>query len=322
MKKDNKFLIAGGIGALGLGLVGTLFFVTSDIGKTPLVKNEEPVAIETKVETKGIEDEQIEKTIERVMTPYTSVISPVGFGDKEFPEEQGITLKEKLLDYAEDGEVDMLLTEMEKKLDSYRFSEGVNLEIAGLYYDASFTKGLIGKTEDEMRKIVPNTYKTPEMLALMPLYLPETARRDVIRDNLSLTPLTEGDWDIVSYGYITTAEEADEDEVYADNGVATSMFNVVDGLHQIHVIEMSRDEEPDVLVRAYISELANGQLQLYGYYIPDDITHYYQTVAFFEELDETHLKPNEEYQQEQIQQELEDGNIPEEALDQFLNPTE
>lgn len=320
--KDNKMLIAGGIIALGLGVVGTLFVGTSDIGKTPVVKSQAPVAIETPVETKGVKDKKTGDRFDRIVTPYTSVISPVGFGDKEFPEEQAVTFKEKLLEYAEDGEVDSMLIEMEKKLDSYRFSEGVNLEIAGLYYDASFTKELIGKTEDEMRKIVPNTYKTPEMLALMPLFLPETARRDVIRDNLSLTPLTEGDWDISSYRYISSVEEADEDEVYADNGLATSMFNVVDGLHQIHVIEMSRDEEPDVLVRAYIAELANGQLQLYGYYIPDDITHYYQTVAFFEELDETYLKPNEEYQQKQIQQELKDGNLPEEALDQFLNPTD
>ena len=323
--KNNRLLIAGGIGALGLGVVGTLFFVTSDIGKEPLVKTKEPVAIEAQVEktetkVKPTTKETVE--VERVMTSYTEMISPVGYGEKEFPKEQSATLKEKLLEYAEGGEVDMLLKEMEKNLESYRFSEGINLEIAGIYYDASFTRGLVGKTESEMRELVPNTYKTPEMLALMPLYLPETARRDAIRDILSLTPLAEGPWNIVNHSYITTREQADEDEAYADNGVAISMYNVVDGLNQIHVLEMNRDEEPDVRVRAYISELANGQLQLYGYYIPDGTPHYFQTIQFFQKLDEEYIIPNQEYQEEQIQKELDEGNIPEEALDAFLNPTQ
>lgn len=323
LKKDNKYVIAAGIGALALGLVGTLFFVTTDMGKTPLIKKDEPVVVDSSIDEKKdlAKAEKTGKEVERVVTAYTSLISPVGFGVEEFPVEKGMTLKEKLLNYAESGEVDKLLAEMERKLEGYRFSEGVNLEIAGLYYDASFTRGLVGKTENEMKELLPNTYKTPEMLALMPLYLPETARRDVIRDNLSLTPLTEGGWDIRDYSYIKTADEADEDEVYADNGVATSMFNVVDGLHQIHVIELSRDEEPDVLVRAYISELANGQLQLYGYYIPDGITHYYQTITYFQELDEMYLEPNEKHQEEWLKKELEAGNIPKEALEEFLDPT-
>lgn len=322
MNKKNTWLIAGGIGTLGVGLVGTFLFATSDFGKTPIIEKKESVAVEKPLEKKEVKSDVKTKTVERVMTPYTSLITPVGTGKKEFPSEQSNTLKEKLLGYAEGGEVDSILVEVEKRLGEYRFSSEKNLEIAGIYGDASFMKGLIGKSEDDMRKNVPGSIKTPEMLALMPLYLPETARRDVIRDSLSLSPLADGPWDVLDHRYIKTQEEADEDESYDDNGVATSMFNVIDGIHQIHVIEMNRELDPDVHVRAYIAELSNGKLELYGYYVPDDVTHYYQTVEFFKKLDKDYLKPNEDYQKERIQEELDKGNLPEEAMEEFLNPTE
>lgn len=325
MRKDNRLLIVSGIGALGVGLVGTVFFVTSDFGKEPLIKTEEVVvAVPAVTEPKTVEpDEAIEKEpeVERIFTNYQELITPIGFGDKEFPAEQGGTFKSQLVALAEAGEVEMLITEVEKKLERYRFSEGVNLEIAGLYYDATVTKSLIGKTEAEMRKMLPNAYKTPEMLAVMTLYLPEHARRDMIRDNMSLTPLTEGPFKINGTTFIDNRKDADEDEVYQENGVGISMFNVVDGIRQIHVVEVIRQEEPEVTIRAYIAELANGQLQLYGYYIPDDVTHYYQTVEFFKELDAEYIEPNAEYQQKVMEEELKKGNIPEEAMDAFLNPT-
>lgn len=327
MRKDNRLIIVSGIGALAVGLVGTLFFATSDISKEPLVKTEKVAEAKPTVvaepETKE-SDTAIKKEadVERIFTNYQELITPIGYGDKEFPAEQGGTFKSSLVALAEAGEVEKMISEVEKKLESYRFSEGVNLEIAGLYHDATVTKSLIGKTEAEMRKMLPNAYKTPEMLAVMTLYLPEHARRDMIRDNMSLTPLTEGPFQINGTTYIDNREDADEDEVYQENGVGISMFNVVDSIRQIHVVEVIRKEEPDVTIRAYIAELANGQLQLYGYYIPDDVTHYYQTVEFFKELDTEYIEPNAEYQQKVLEEELEKGNIPEEAMDAFLNPTQ
>lgn len=324
MKKEmnSKVLIAGGIGAIAVAMVGTVFFITSDVGKMPTSNQEEPVAVVADAKKEKAPEDKDETQVERIMTPYVDNITPVGYGDKEFPLEQSASFKEKMLRLAEGGEVSTMLTEMESKLESYRFSQGVNLEIAGLYADASLVNGLIGKTEDEMRKTLVGAFKTPEMLALMPLYLPELARRDIIHDSLSLTPLTEGPWKIHDTKFITNREDADNDEAYQENGVAISMFNVVEGIHQIHVIEMNRVEEPDIPVRAYISELANGDLELYGFYIPDGTTHYYQTVEFFEKLDEEYLVPNEEYQHEQMQEEIDKGNIPDELMDEFLNPTE
>lgn len=322
--KDNRLLIAGGIGAMALAIVGTVFFVTTDIGKEPIINTkveEVAVAKATVDKLKETPVKTAKLTGEPVFTNYRELITPIGYGDKEFPLEQGATFKEKLLSMVEAGELDMLTREVESKLESFRFSEGVNLEIAGLYYDATLTQSLIGKTEAEMRKMLPNAYKTPEMLALMTLYLPEYARRDMIHDNMSLTPLTDGPFNFYGTRYIDNREDADEDEVYQEYGVAISMFNVIDGLHQIHVVSVTRQEEPEVVMNAYIAELANGQLQLYGYYIEDDVTHYYQTIEFFKELDAEYIVPNAEYQQKLIEQELKDGKLPEEVVDVFLNPT-
>lgn len=318
MDKDKLTLLGGGA-LLVLGMAGTGVFLFTDVLE-PKTGTEPVPVVQKKVEKTEVQ-EKLAKG-ETVTTPYTSLITPVGYGDKEFPVEQSQTFKEQLLREAEGGEVDALMKEVEKKLAGFRFSQEKNLEIAGLYADASFVRGLVDKSTDEMSKALPGGFKTPEMLAIMPLYFPEEARRALFHDTSSLTPLNPGPWMIKDHRTITTKEEADMDESYQDNGVAISMFNVIDGLHQIHVIELVRDEEPDVPVRAYISELNNGKLKLYGYFIPDDVTHYYKDVAFFEELDEMYLNPNDEYQQEQIQKEIDEGNIPEEALDQFLNPTE
>lgn len=327
MKKDNRLIIVGGIGALAVGLVGTLYFATSDIGKEPLINTEEvaetqPIVVSESQKQQANKTDKKEEDVVRIFSNYQERITPIGYGEKEFPAEQAGTLKSSLVEMAEAGEVEKMISEVERQLESYRFSEGVNLEIAGLYHDATVTQGLIGKTEAEMRKILPNAYKTPEMLAVMTLYLPEHARRDMIRDSMSLTPLTEGPFKINGTRYIDNREDADNDEIYQENGVGISMFNVVDSIRRIHVVEVIREEEPDVTIRAYISELANGQLQLYGYYIPDDVTHYYQTVEFFKELDAEYIEPNAEYQQELLQEELKKGNIPPEAMDAFLNPTQ
>ena len=318
MKKDKVILFGGGA-MMVAGMIGTGFFLFSDVLK-PNHDAEPTTVVQKKVEKSEVQ-EKLSKG-ETVQTPYVSLITPVGYGEKEFPVEQSNTFKELLLRHAEGGEVDALLKEMEKKLAGFRFSQEQNLEIAGIYADASFVRGLVDKPVDEMLRTLPGGFKTPEMLAIMPLYFPEEARRGLFHDPASLTPLNPGPWKIKDQRVITTPEEADKDESYQDNAVAVSMFNVLDGLHQIHVIEMARDEEPDVTVRAYISELNNGKLNLYGYYVPDDVKHYYKDVAFFKELEETYLKPNDEYQQEQIQKEIENGEIPEEALEQFLNPTE
>lgn len=319
-KDNSKLIIIGGVSAMAIGLVGTVFFMTADFGKTPAEKPTEPTAVSSEVKEKKKAKDKPEEIV-RVMTPYTQMITPVGYGDKEFPAEKAATLKASLLDLAEGGEVSTMIAQMEKELATFRFSEGVNLEIAGIYADATMVNGLVGKTDAEMREILPGAFKTPEMLALMPLYLPELARRDIIHDNLSLTPLTEGPFKIRDIKFIKTAEDADKDESYQDNGIAISMFNVVEGIHQIQVIELIREEEPDVPIRAYISELANGELALYGYYIPDGVTHYYQNIEFFKQLDTDYLEPNEKYQHEQIQKEIDEGKIPDEVIEEFLNPT-
>ena len=320
MNKDKWVLIGGGA-VLGLGMIGSAIFLMTDV-LDPKPTIEEPAPVVKKAETTKVVKEDGKTVNKTIVTGYTQNITPVGYGDKEFPVEQSDTFKEQLLIEAEGGEVDNLLKAMEKRIATYRFSEGKNLEIAGLYADATFAKSLVGKTPEEMRKLLPGGFKIPEMLAILPLYFPEEARRTLYKDVNSLTPLNPGPWKIKDYRMITTREEADADESYQDNGVAISMYNVMDGLHQIHVIELIRDQDPGVPVRAYIGEMTNGTLELYGYYVPDGVTHYYQTVPFFEDIEEQYLKPNDEYQQEQIQKEIEEGNIPEEAWDEFLNPTQ
>lgn len=319
MNKD-KWMLIGGAGALGIGMIGTGVFLFGGLNDTKST-SETPVA----VEQKQIKKTELQKKLakkETIQTSYRSLITPVGYGEKEFHVEQSDTFKQQLLKEAEGGEVDRLIGMVSSKLENYRFSEPKNLEIAGLYADASFVKGLIGKSPEEMRKILPDSFKTPEMLALMPLFLPEEARRSLYKDSASLTPLNPGPWMIDDIRTIENREEADKDETYQDNGVAISMFNVIDGLSRIHVIEMSRTEDGDVPVRAYIGELNNGKLVLNGYYIPDGVKHYYKDVAFFEELDELYLKPNDEYQDKQVQKDIDEGKIPKKALDEFLNPTD
>ncbi|AJD93495.1 hypothetical protein JMA_41780 (plasmid) [Jeotgalibacillus malaysiensis] len=321
MNKDKWVLIGGGA-VLGLGMIGSAVFLMSDV-LDPKPKTEETASVVKEQSTsKNVKNDNGKQENQTIVTGYTKLITPVGYGEKEFPLEQSDTFKEQLLIEAEGGEVDNILKEMEKRIATHRFSEGKNLEIAGLYADATFAKGLVDKTPEEMRKLLPGGFKTPEMLAILPLYFPEEARRTLYKDVNSLTPLNPGPWKIKDYRMITNRVEADADEAYQDNGVAISMYNVMDGLHQIHVIELIRDQDPGVPVRAYVGEMTNGTLELYGYYVPDGITHYYQTVSFFEDIEEQYLKPNDEYQQEQIEKEIEDGNIPEEVWDEFLNPTQ
>lgn len=315
MKKDKAILI--GTGAfLGLGMVATGYFMLSDTFEPEPTKE---VTVEQKKEKSIVKEKP--KTNETIRTPYLSLITPVGSGEKEFPEEKSDSLFNTLLQYAESGEVDSILKEMEPKTVNYRFSTDKNLKVAGIYADASFIKSLVGKSTSEMRKLLPGTLKTPEMLALMPLFLPEEVRRPLYKDINSLTPLNPGPWEIKNIRMIKDAKEAEKDESYADNATAVSMYNVIDGLSQIYVVEMARTDDPGVPVRAYVGELTNGQLLLNGYYVPDGIKHYYKDVAFFEKLDSDYIEPNQKYQDDMKKKDAKDGEIPDEVIDEFLNPT-
>lgn len=324
MKKDKWLLVGGGI-FLSVCIIGTALFMMSDVfGTNPVKEVTQEKMIDSsmnKSDKSGDKEKNVQAVRGTIATSYLKRVTPVGYGTKEFPLEQSGTLKESLLRYAESGEVDAILSEMEKYLASNRFSEDKNLEIAGVYADATFARGLVGKKTSEIKKVLPTGFKTPEMLAIVPLFLPEEMRRTLYKDSASLTPLNPGPWRIQDKWMIQSPEDAEKDEVYQENSVAVSMFNVLDGLNQIHVIELIREEEPNVKVRAYVGEYTNGKLVLYGYYVPDGISHYYQNVAYFEEIEELYLKPNDEYQQEQAQKGVENGEIPESVLEAFLNPT-
>jgi len=317
VKKDKVMLIGGGA-FLGLGMIATGYFMFSG-AMEPNQPTSKEVSVQKPKAKTVVKKEK--PTNEMIRTPYLSLITPVGSGEEEFPEEKSDTFFNGLLKKAESGEVDSILKEMEPKTVNYRFSSDKNLRIAGLYADASFVRGLVGKSTSDMRKLLPGGFKTPEMLALMPLFLPEEVRRPLYKDSNSLTPLNPGPWEIKNIRVIKDAKEADKDETYDDNATAVSMYNVIDGLNQIYVVEMARTDDPGVPVRAYVGELSNGKLVLNGYYVPDGIKHYYKDVAFFEKLDSEYLEPNQKYQEDVKKKKAKDGEIPSEVVDEFLNPT-
>lgn len=323
MNKRNKLIIGT---VVGVGLIGG--------GITTVLLNQEaePVAKETKVvkeipktqpKTKEEEKDKGYKPLnydeELYQYGYREQVAPIGTGKNEYEQSEAIVLKKQLLDLAEDGDVDKLVKRVQSLLPEYRFSEGMNLDIAGIYSDANVLLEAMKLPEKKQGAFMKGSIKTPEMLVLTTLFIGEEPRRSVIKDSRSLTPLFDGYVTIVGDTLIKDKKTADKDTVYRDRGVATNMFSTIDGLKSIHKIEFYSNNEKDIRMFAYVAQDAVGVLTLEGIYIPDETKHYYQDINYFKELDKTTLEPNEERVNKEREKEATDGKLSEEEADAFFN---
>lgn len=320
MDNKSKLIIYGGGSAFVLAFAGTVYMgIQHFSGNDSMAINKKHTKLQEKViETQKQTNQKESRYTEKVETPYTVNILAIGTGSEEYPSEKSFSLKEDLLNDLETAHFNSGQKAIEKQLDAYTFSKGRNLEIAGLYEDIDTLVNYTEAKKAEKTKTLKGGFVTPEGLAIAPLFLTESDRRSFISDESSLTPLeVNAEWMIKKEYFIKNEKEAKKDDVYKEEAVARSIFNTRDGITQIHVIELENTSTPDVPVRAYIIEYANGELELYGYYVPDGVTHYYQTVAFYKGLDKT-IDKNTEKDKEKQQKEIDNGNLTDDALEQLL----
>lgn len=325
-RKDKKKIFS----ILFFVLIGVMlvvnFFVFKEMGDSNK-KTEEVMGLQTQVNEKNEEEntqekEQKEKEVDELRETkdetkflYRAKIAAVGSG-KEYPQGKSGLLKQELLKLAEVGDYASILDKGNNYTAEYSFSEGENLDIAGILYDANT---MLGVAKEKNRYVfgenVKNS-KTPEMLVASTLWSDNFSRRPVIEDKQSIGPVGYDRFSFLGKRVLRDKEEVAKEPTFQNRNIAQDIFNGHPDVNAIYVYEMSLINEESLPLTVYVWEDLFGDLHFYGMYIPDNIKHYAQTLAWWIEHD--YLYEAAEKQQEEFYQEDKSGKITKEDIDKLF----
>lgn len=197
--------------------------------------------------------------------------------NQEYPEGQGALLVKQYREYASVASYDKIVEDMKTKVDKYNFTTGSNLEVAGIYHDATIMLSTLLVPQVQSGKIAKGM-QDPNMMVTGTMMLPELARRSVILDKESLTPLFSGAVKIVKTEVLDGTTEDTKAKIVFESCVGAMM-----------VYKITFEVENNPLI-AYVAEYDNALLDFYGVYAPEGKNYYYQTIRFFEQQDENTQK--------------------------------
>lgn len=195
-----------------------------------------------------------------------------GKDKQEFPQDDSDRFAKELILNAQVANYEKIINAVKDKMENYKFTEGKNLDISSIYYDASVMMTSLTVPEIQKGKVVKDM-KNPEMMVIGTIMLPEKSRRDVIYDFESLTPIAEGEVKVLGHELL----EIDSEDAYVQ-----SISNVLVGVARVHKVEFSVEGNN---LYAYIAEYKNATLQFYGIYSPKDKAYNYKTISFWKEMD-------------------------------------
>ena len=308
------FLVAIGI-ILAINLI---FFAKKNDKKKEVEEKEVATEVKTSTEEKNEEEKDpLEKTNEATELLYREHITPIGNGE-EYPLEKSKGLKNELLELAERGKYGELLLKANSITEEYRFSQGINLDIAGIIYDA----GIISDAHDnnlerlEYGEVVASS-KTPEMLIASTLWSDNFARRAVIQDFSSLAPVGFDEFDFRDSRIYRNANEAKEEPTFKNINIVEEIFTMEDQVNAVYAYDVHLESEGGLPVTVYVLEDLYGNLTFYGMYAPDDVKTYEKDLDWWQQHDilyENAEKAQEEYYEENAEK----GIITKEQVDKLF----
>lgn len=188
----------------------------------------------------------------------------------EYPEQESKILKIKLMDLASVASYDKILDTVKNQTSQYKFTTGTNLEIASIYHDASLMLTLITVPEANQGKIAKGMMN-PEMIVIGTMMLPEPARRPVITDKDSISPIFSGAVKIIS---------SEEKHLDMTDTESQRILDECDGGEFIHKIVFEVEKKQ---LTAYVVGYRNATIELYGIYAPEGNKYYFQNIRFWEQ---------------------------------------
>lgn len=290
---------------------------TEETGKTEGKNTAEEDGTSTAGEKKKTGD-PLSMTKEAITYLYREHITPVGDGE-EYPKEQSGPLKKELLNMAQDSDYMGILEKMNSLLDRYSFSEGPNLDIAGIYHDVILMKDL--KDEEDKIKFgnTVATSKTPEMLVANTLFSDNFARRQILEDWTSIAPIGYDHFVMSQPRMFRTPEEAADEPLFKNRNVVEEIFVMHDQLNTVYAFDITIPQLDNGLpITAYVWEDLFGKIGFYGMYVPDDFKTYEQPLEWWAEQD--YLYDIAEEEREKYYKDLEEkGKITEEQIEQWFD---
>lgn len=306
------FLIAIGV----MLVINLLFFVNNDKKSEEVAKEKKS---DTKVEkvVKKEERDPLEKTKKATTLLYREHITPIGSGE-EYPKEKSKTLKSELLDLAESGKYGELLLKANTLTEEYRFSEGTNLDIAGIIYDVGL---IVDAYEDGLERLdlgeVVASSKTPEILIASTLWSDNFARRAVVQDFSSLAPVGHTEFDFKESRVLRNVNEAEEEPTFKDINIAKEIFTVEENVNAIYVYDVELPIDGGLPLTVYVWEDLFGNIAFYGMYAPDDFKTYAKELDWWQQHDILY-KNAEKAQDEYYEKNAEEGIITNEQVDKLF----
>lgn len=310
--------------AIGVMLVINLVFFTKNDNKSADVQ-EDNATEETKDDATSEREETnreeerdpLEDTKKATALLYREHITPIGSGE-EYPIEKAKALKSELLSYATKGEYGALLNKANTITENYRFSEGINLDIAGIIYDAGI---VVDAYEDGLERLefgeVVASSKTPEMLIASSMWSDHFARRAIFQDFSSLAPSGIIDFEFKESRVLRNEKDAEGEPNFKKINKAKEIFTLEDNVNSVYAYDAHLNFEAGLPVTIYVVEDLFGNIKFYGMYAEDHIKHYAQDLEWWSQHDvlfENAEKAQEEYYKKQG----EEGVITNEQLDRLF----
>lgn len=289
--KNNKLVI----GLLSVGIVSGIglsawFTLHSPLDKSKANSQATVQSAEEKnkkvEEASGLSADEVSKLTDKQKDDYINGQGQVFIEGKykiynknnqEYPEDKSQALVKQYMDYASVASYDKVVDDMKTKVDKYNFTTGANLDVAGIYHDATIMLSTLTVPQVQAGKIAKDM-QDPNMMVVGTMMLPELARRSVILDKSSLTPMFTG---------AVKIDSTEELDGTTKDSKAQVVFNSCVGAMKVYKITFEVEKNPLI---AYIAQYDNATLDFYGVYAPEGKTYYYQTISFFEQQDENTQK--------------------------------
>lgn len=291
MTTKNKLLIL--FGAIIIMVASIIFFLNDNNKNTSKdsSKKTEEVTTNTNKETKEDEELVDENTSEDSSTYssgnlhlYRENIGAYGNGD-EYDYQDGKILKKEFIDYAIAMDYESIIEKADNLSTDNKFSEGDNLDIAGIIQDANLLQPVSNhETEYADYGATVNLMSTPEMLLIATLKNDVQAQKYTLQDSSSLSIQGVDSLVFKEVREYSNKAETEDEPLFQLQNMAYNIFNMYganpEGVNAVYAYDLYID---DILVdaTAYIWEDLYGKLHFYGIYIADDVKHYEQTLQWY-----------------------------------------
>ena len=207
---------------------------------------------------------------------YANFENSLKLGDEkspEYPKEQTEIFYKELCKLAETANYVDIINKIEDKSQKYKFHENYNWKIGNLYLDANVMLGSLTVPVAQKGYMISNL-KDPYMLLIGTLMIPEEARRDVIKEVTSLSPIFEGAVNIRG----TEVLDNKSDDSYVQN-----IYKKDNSVKEVYKIKFRVEDNPLI---GYIVMYENGVCSFNTIVLDGKYANSYKPISYWIELEE------------------------------------